>query len=161
MKHFNRSTGFSLLEVMIALFVMSVGMLGSTAMMLRGQQQAVVTNNDGIAVELARSMAERMRANIQGVEDGHYDALVSGGTNPGCISGRCSSMDLALYNAWLWQWEMDNLLPNRNASGRVTRDGVVSQDSVYTITVSWTETQKTGTDTGAEVVKNYVMKVQP
>ena len=93
--------GFTLLEIVIALFVLSVGMLGSTAMVLRGQHEARETNFESIAAMLAQTMADRMRANIQGVNSGAYDKLDSGVANPGCITTGCDSDSIAAYDSCL------------------------------------------------------------
>lgn len=55
--------GFTLIEVLVALFVVAVGMLGAAAMQGRAQRarsQSALASN---AVQLAQSLAERMRAN--------------------------------------------------------------------------------------------------
>ncbi len=151
-----KNRGFTLLEVMIALFVLSVGMLGSSAMMLRGQTEAVKTNYDAIAAQMAQSVAEMMRANITGVEGGSYDSLTSHAPNPGCITTGCDANNMALYDSYIWGWMLDEYLPD--GAGTISGAGA---DSVFTITVSWTETQRTSTDTGTAVTKNHVMIFQP
>ena len=157
-----KSRGFTLIEVMIALFVLSVGMLGSTAMMLRGQREAVKVNHDGAAMQAATNMAERMRANITGVGQNAYDALTSGQPDPGCISTSCNAVNLAVYDSYLWGQEL-NELPNGVGTVDLVSipDPSRTNDRLFRITVSWTEVQRTGTNTGAEVTKNYVMMFQP
>lgn len=151
-----KNHGFTLLEVMIALFVLSVGMLGSTAMILRGQTEATKTNAEAIAVQMSSSMAEMMRSNITGVEAGDYDALNSGAADPGCILTGCTAAQIATYDSSTWGWMLAEYLPN--GAGTVSGLG---KDSIFTITVNWTETQRTGTDTGVEVTKSHIMKFQP
>ena len=157
-----KSRGFTLIEVMIALFVLSVGMLGSTAMMLRGQREAVKVNHDGTAMQLASNMAERIRSNVSGVSQNAYDALVAGQPNPGCISTGCSALNRATYDSYLWGQELGEL---PNGTGSVDLVSIPNpsrtNDRLFQITVSWTEVQRTGTNTGAEVTKNYVMMFQP
>lgn len=151
-----KNHGFTLLEVMIALFVLSVGMLGSTAMILRGQAEATKTNYDAIASELSSTMTEMMRSNIAGVEAGSYDALDSGAVDPGCAATGCDSANIALYDSYIWGWMLDEYLPG--ATGTVRGLG---KDSIFLITVSWTEAQRTGTDTGTEITKTHTMMFQP
>lgn len=156
MMKLKRNRGFTLLEVMIALFVLSVGMLGSTAMMLRGQTEATKINYSSTATQLASTMAEMMRSNITGVEAGAYNGLDSTVADPGCISTGCSAANIATYDGYIWGWMLSQYLPD--GSGNVRGAGA---DSVFTITIQWTETQRTGNDTGVEVTKNYAMKFQP
>ena len=155
--HRSSQSGFTLIEIMIALFVLSVGVLGTTALLLRGQFEARQDNYASTAAMLAQGMADRMRANIQGVYANDYDALNSHMSSPGCIASGCGSTTLVAQNdSFEWGQEMDQLLPN--ATGNVRGNG---QNSVMRITVSWTETQKklTGGDTVA--TRNYVMVFQP
>jgi len=151
-----KNHGFTLLEVMIALFVLSVGMLGSTAMILRGQTEATKTNAEAIAMQLSASMAEMMRSNITGVKAGNYNALNSGAVDPGCASTGCTAAEIATYDSAMWGWMLGEYLPNGN--GTISGTG---EDSIFTITVNWTETQRTGTDTGVEIIKSHIMKFQP
>lgn len=151
-----KQQGFTLIEVMIALFVLSVGMLGSSAMMLRGQSEAIKTNNDAIAAQMAQSMAEMVRSNIDGVTAGDYDNLDSHAANPGCIVSGCSAAALAAYDSYIWGWMMDEYLPN--ATGTLRGNGA---DTVFTVTINWTETQRTSATTGADVTKTHVMIFQP
>ncbi len=149
--------GFTLLEIMIALFVLSVGMLGASALVIRGQTEAVKVNYDAVASQMAVSVAEMMRSNIDGVVAGEYDNLDSHAADPGCIATGCDAAGLAAYDSAIWGWMLDEYLPS-GAVGTVRGGGA---DSVFTITVSWQEAQRTGKDTGALVTRNYVMVFQP
>ncbi len=148
--------GFSLIEVMIALFVLSVGMLGSSAMVLQAKQVALRTNYDATAAQLAQSMAEMMRSNVSGINGGNYNNLSSHAASPGCITTGCNAADRVAYDSFIWGWMMDEYLPG--SSGTVSGNGL---DSVFTITVTWNQTERTGKDTGAIVTRNYTMIFQP
>ena len=144
---------------MIAVFVLSVGMLGSTAMMLQGRAAAVNTNYDSKAMQMAQSIAEQMRANIEGVEAGNYNNLdTTSATAQGCISTGCTSSEMALYDEYIWDWMLKEYLPNSTGTGTVTGAGA---DSVFTVTIEWKETKKTSATTGTLAVKSYVMVFQP
>ena len=155
--------GFTLLEVMIAAFVLAVGMLGSTAMMLRGIQQADYTNYEGIAVQAAANMAERMRSNItgQGSSGNDYNNLVADKSSPVDCATLCTSADVALYHAYIWGLELDDLMPNAAATGLVTALNPGIDDSVYQITVSWNTDKRVDTTTRTNITKSYVMIFQP
>lgn len=65
-------SGFSLVEVMVAVLVLAIGLLG-----IAGLQSAALANNLTSyqytqAAMLAQALIERMRANRQGVIDGSY-----------------------------------------------------------------------------------------
>lgn len=154
--------GFTLMEVMIASFVLAVGMLGSTAMMLRGSQQADNTNYEAVAVELAQNMAERMRANITGVEAGDYDNLVAdSGTSQDCTAALCTPAEVATYDAYIWGRELVDLLPNANPTATVTAVTPGVKDSVYRITINWDREKRVSTDQRTMTTNTYVMIFQP
>jgi type IV pilus assembly protein PilV len=132
MMKLNKNRGFSLLEVMIALFVLSVGMLGSTAMMLRGQTEATKTNYSSTATQLASTMAEMMRSNITGVNAGAYNSLDSSVADPACISSGCSAAEIAAYDGYIWGWMLNEYLPD--GSGDVRRKQIPRRSSAPTAT---------------------------
>lgn len=158
--------GFTLMEVMIASFVLSVGMLGSTAMMLRGLQQADTTNYQAVAVELATNMAERMRSNVAGVSAGAYDnfnanmAANSATVGAACIAA-CSSAAVATYHADIWGVELNDLFPTGSATATVVSDSPGTANAVFRITVNWSGFTRTGTDTATTQTQSYVMIFQP
>jgi len=159
-----KQQGFTLMEVMIAAFVLSVGMLGSTAMMLRGMQQADTTNYEAVAAQAAMNMAERMRGNITGVLAGDYDGEASTTTAVDCSSALCNSANVADYHLYIWGTELKDLLPSNAApTGRVDLKlaGTTTTDPLYTITVTWDANQRSGTDTGSVQTQTYEMIFQP
>jgi len=137
-----KQAGFTLMEVMIASFILAVGMLGSTGMMLRGHQEAKDTNYEAVAVQLAQNMAERMRSNIRGVETngGAYNAIVTTGATLVSCTTKCDPANLAAYHTYIWSQEVATLLPaSTNPVGRVTLISPlpVTNSSVFSITIEW------------------------
>jgi type IV pilus assembly protein PilV len=57
------SAGFTLIEVLVALFVLSVGLLGAASMQSRARAVRAESQLHATATELAASLAEAMRAN--------------------------------------------------------------------------------------------------
>ena len=139
-----RQGGFTLLEILIALIILSIGLLG-----LAGLQANSLQNNNSAyqrtqASLLANEMLDRIRANRQGLEAGAYDALDSTTTSdPGCITSGCSSAQMAQHDAHDWGTRLGNLLPA--GQGTVSGGGA---NPVFTITVMWDDarTGATGTE---------------
>lgn len=96
----NRQSGFSLIEVLVAAFVLSVGLVGVAglqAMSLKNNQSAYMRS---LASAFAYDLADRMRSNVSGANAGFYDpaqAAVSAqcGTPTGCSSQEMAENDLS------------------------------------------------------------------
>ena len=64
--------GFTLLEVLIALLVLSIGLLGLAALQTTGLRSNLMASMRTQATQLAYDITDRMRANPKGVEAGEY-----------------------------------------------------------------------------------------
>ena len=71
--------GIGLIEVLVALLVVSVGVLGVAGLQLTGLQNSAGSFNRAKALLLAENMATRMRGNPQAVEDGLFESFDSTG----------------------------------------------------------------------------------
>ncbi len=162
-KRYKKQQGFTLMEVMLASFVLAVGMLGSTAMVLRGMQQADETNFETMAVQSATNMAERMRSNIrgQGTSGNFYNNLVADATSVKDCLSTCSPADVALYHAYIWGLELEDSMPGVSPTGFVTALNPGNNDAVFEITVQWNAFKRTSATSADSVVKSYVMIFQP
>lgn len=134
-----KQTGASLLEVMIALVVFGIGMIGTAALMatsIRDNNSAYLRTQ---AVFLANNMAERIRANLDGADEGEYDAIAlgsSGGTAADCDwDAPCDFDALAANDEFEWKRMINQSLPN--GQGSVTAQN--TDPEVFLITVQWIE----------------------
>ncbi len=128
-----RQNGFSLVEVLIALIIMSVGMLGIATLFVQSMQAGRTSMFRHHAVTLAGDVADRIRANPRaGI------AYTGQGANNACIaSGNdCDEVAMASNDIFFWDQQVVESLP----AGDVT---VAFDDTVipplYTITVDWDE----------------------
>jgi type IV pilus assembly protein PilV len=142
------SRGFSLIETLVALVVMSVGLLGVAALhvdsMQRGQEGLFLTR----AGLLAGDMADRIRANPLGGEDYAIDwqqqpapadicADTADGPAPGWPAG-CNPEQMAKYDVQIWK---DSLAPT-SALGLPAGDGRILVNAAtvpptFLIQVQW------------------------
>lgn len=111
-----RPRGFSLLEVLIALLIFSLGLLGMAGLLI----VSVKTNHSAYlrtqASFLAQSMADRMRANMPRIWTGDYDDSYPGSTTDPCAAGAaCSRANIAIRDKALWSTQLTDLLPNATA----------------------------------------------
>ncbi len=123
------SAGFTLVEVLVALLVLSIGMLGIAALYLeslRASRQALVRTE---AVTLASSIADQIRSNRNPA--GNYDC---GGT---CDAGEGgNAIAVGDINAWIAAVAAQ--LPSGTASITYTA-AAANTPAIYDISVSWTE----------------------
>lgn len=130
---------FTLLEVMIALVIFSIGLLG-----LAGLQSASIRNNQislsrTIAMQLAYDMADRIRNN----PNVDYSSTVAA-SSPNCITDAgCNPTQMAAFDVFEWNQSLLDPDPNyntalKNAVGFIERNG-----RTYSISVGWDE-DKTG-----------------
>ncbi len=142
----NRQRGFSLFEVLIALMVLSIGLLGIATLQaesMRVGQDALLRTK---AINLAADMADRIRANPGGSESYVADADVAepavacADTADGPAPASCLPAAMAVYDIWQWQQTIAATaasgLPGGN--GRIVRDGSV-EPPLFTITINWDE----------------------
>lgn len=114
-----RARGFTLLEILIAMLVLALGILGGVALQLaalRARQQSVLLSQ---ATQMATSLAERMRANPS-QRDTYltldYDAVVEpapGAPAALCYAGAgaCSADQLALADLYEAKSQLRSHLP--------------------------------------------------
>src|SRR5882672_7296464 len=133
------SRGFSMVEAMVALLVLSVGMLGIAGLYvtsLRASGSALLRTQ---AINLAADMADRIRANpTAGV------AYAGAAGDNGCVGGAvdCTPAALAADDLFRWQAQLATALPDdgdpNTPQATIAVAGAGSPRS-YTITVTWVE----------------------
>ncbi len=127
--HQRSEGGFSLIEVLVALVVFSIGLLALSGLQftaLRGNHDAYVST---IASLQVMDAADRLRANPIGVAAGDYDLLDADTTDPGCIDSGCSTAALALYDYWVWNTGDSSQPGTGNAAQLPQGEGVICLDS--------------------------------
>ena len=108
-------TGFTLIEVLVAVSVMSIGLLGLAGLQLTALKNSNSAHHRTIATMLANDIADRARAN----NVGNYTYL--GGAAPGLngncetVSG-CSANQMASNDITRWLRNVNTLLPNATAT---------------------------------------------
>ena len=132
-----KQSGFSLVEVLIALVIMSVGMLGIAGLYLQSLQAGRTSMFRHQAVSLAGDVADRIRANPSAAI-----AYAGVGANNNCVAANidCDVAGMAANDIWIWDQQAANSLPNGDVV--VAFDDTVAPP-IYTITVSWDEPGET------------------
>jgi len=125
--------GFSLVEVLIALIILSVGMLGIAGLYVHSMQAGRTSTFRHHAVTLAGDVADRIRANPRAGA-----AYAGAEADNNCVNGgvNCSPTEMAQHDILLWNQQAAATLPGGDVDV-VFNNGVVPP--TYQITVSWTE----------------------
>lgn len=139
----HNQSGFSLLEVLIALLVLAVGLLGLAALQNMGLRLNHQSYERTQATILIYDMIDRMRANPAGVVAGDYLQAMTG-TPPtasqNCESSACvTSAAMAAYDKNRWIATIAGSGTQRAAlaggQGSISAAGI----SLFNITVQWQE----------------------
>jgi len=106
------STGFSLVEVLVSIAVLSVGLLGSIGMLLTAVHTGKEAATFAAAVNLARDLSEKVRMNpgVAGRNNAANTYLVvnwSADSGSGGASGGCAAAAAACDHESLAAWDMD------------------------------------------------------
>jgi type IV pilus assembly protein PilV len=115
--------GFTLIEVLVAVLLFSIGLLGVAGLQTAGLKTTNQSYQRTVAITAMRDMADRMRANMTGVRNGYYSAISGNAyTIPACItnSTACSAADLANFDAYQWNNSTSGTLPTLLPSGAGT-----------------------------------------
>lgn len=160
--------GFTLLEVLIAVVVFAIGLLGIAGLQVAGMRFTHGSQLRAVATMQAENMADRMRSNRTGVRDGHYNVADAMPTefDTDCATEECTPAELAEYDLVMWNVGVEDRPEESNALTLPGGTGVVCIDStpndgtdedwacddegiVYAIKVSWQE-RTVGADDVAE-----------
>jgi type IV pilus assembly protein PilV len=121
--------GFTLVEVLVALLVLSIGMLGIAALYLDSLRASRAALYRTQAVTLASDIADRIRANRTPI-----DAYDCSGT---CVAGTGGNA-VAIFDINAWLANLQRELPGGTGSLTFTT-GAANTPNVYDVAVTWTE----------------------
>ncbi|HYM35763.1 MAG TPA: type IV pilus modification protein PilV [Steroidobacteraceae bacterium] len=132
----SRARGFSLVEVLVALVVMAVGMLGVCSLFVVSFHSGATAVNRINAVNLAAELADRIRANHLA-----RGAYAGAGANNDCMGAtkQCSAQDLAAYDLYGWYDTMNKTLPGSPSATVTVTPGGTGVPDTYLININWSE----------------------
>jgi type IV pilus assembly protein PilV len=133
----HRSRGFTMIEVLVALVVLSIGLLGVAALQLTSLRSNHSSAMRSQATFLAYDIIDRMRANrTAALADGYTIALGASGT-----AGTVAGDDLVA-----WKQNIARTLPAiDNAGTAEPADGAVARNGdIFTVTIRWSDWDDSG-----------------
>lgn len=130
-----RQTGSSMIEVMVALVVLAVGLLGLAMLQIKSTRINTESSQNTQATLLANDIIEKMRANPRGNYGVDPLPTVSLGCAAKAAGGStfCTPDEQAQDDLYDWNLSLHRMLGPRGSGG------VVKNVNSYTIIISWKE----------------------
>jgi len=158
-------SGFSIIEVLIAIIILSIGMLGAVGMQAAAMQANKETRNQAAASTLGRDLAEKMRGNhavavkTLATDNPYLFDTVNGfiaAPDVNCFTTGCPiAKDAATWDVADWQGRVQTALPTPRVKVCFDRDpfdsagkprwDCVSGGDVTVLKISWTRSNTAGT----------------
>jgi type IV pilus assembly protein PilV len=135
--------GFTLIEVLVALAVLSLGLLGLAALQTRGQQFTQESYFVTQATVLANQIMDRIRLNANYARtnfaggSGGYVASTAPSAGSNCATTTCSAADARNYDLSIWYNALAANLPNGTGTITGLNDASTNNRVRYTITIIW------------------------
>jgi len=120
-----KQCGFTLVEVLVAVVILAIGLLGLAGLQLSSLQASQQAYLRSQATVLSQDIVERMRANRTAALNGDYDVAMADGVPTGA--------DIATNDLDDWLTALDTSLPDGDGEVSVNGNGVA------TVSVQWTE----------------------
>jgi type IV pilus assembly protein PilV len=127
--------GFTFFEILIALLIVAVGILGHASMQMKSTDIAQRAGYAQTANLGLLDLAQRIRANSMAAIGGEFDHnnLVSGTlltVSKDCATSLCNRADFASYELQKWFIDLDMQLP-------IPRFSVITVGNLVTISLVW------------------------
>lgn len=141
-----RQGGVGLIEVLIAVLVFALGILGMASMQVKAKRTSYDALQRSLATSLARDIVERMRSNPSNASLAIFGAVddIGGGTltkPKDCKANTCSPTELASYDIWEWEQALDGAAEqsgDTNAGGLVSPKACITHNAgVVTVAIAW------------------------
>lgn len=149
----HRSQGTGLLEVMIAVLLLSGGVLAMSLLHANSFKYTKMAQFRGVATQLAFELADRMRANAIGATTGAYtltatySSTAPAVTVPACANAAaCTALEMAAIDLAEMRNTARQALPGGGL--RVTQDA--AESNVINVWVIWLDPEAYGNDANSQ-----------
>jgi type IV pilus assembly protein PilV len=151
MQERHRQSGFSLLELLIALIIFSLGLLAVAGLQTVSKQSNYESIQRTIASQVANGLLEDIRTNGGGIATYTGSGDIGGGSRgdrpvPNCgVGTECNPAQKAAFDLWFWEQSLDGALETAggaNAGGLVLPTLCVTGPAgggagIYRVTIVW------------------------
>jgi type IV pilus assembly protein PilV len=143
--------GVSLVEVAVAVLVLSIGALGLASLQISAKRAGFEAMQRTEASALAMDILERMRANPATLDDyvttgiGAAVRNLPAAPDPNCVTSDCTQTELAAWDLWEWERALNGGTTldadNRSVGSLVRPTGCISLDfaggRLVTVEIAW------------------------
>jgi len=147
----HKQVGFSLLELLIALVVFSIGMLAVAGLQTVSKQANFEGLQRTMASQIAHGLLEDIRTNGDALDIYRTAPPLGNGSRgaepaPNCRDGAaCNSAQKAAYDLWFWEQALDGTMETSGGAGTgglvlptMCVDGpAVGGAGIYQVTIVW------------------------
>jgi len=141
----NKQHGITMVEVLIAMLIMAVGLLGMASLQVRAVSDTANASFRSTGIFYANDMADRIRANPAGEQAGLYNTHTGGSEKTACLTvAGCDSSDMAAHDKWEWTTNLQAAMPG--GVGTIAKNG-----DIYTVTVEWNARVQAEDDAGNDI----------
>ncbi len=134
-RYLDREQGFTLIEILVAVLILSLGVLGLVGMESLALKNNLSAYHRSQATLLAYDLSDRMRANPAGVAASEYISAFSPVVSYACVSyggtaSVCNPQQIAKNDIFEWSAHLLELLPAGSGA-------LASSVGIQTVTIRW------------------------
>ena len=144
-KSYKKQSGFTLLESVLTLFILTIGILGVAGLQMEGMRSASLAMQRTIVTLKTQDLLDRMRANT--INAAAYASTTAAPRQ--CNSGTdCTGADMVAHDLYMWGSDLDTALPGtvtRTVQAASINAGYIDPatgfvvNHLVTITVTWSD----------------------
>jgi type IV pilus assembly protein PilV len=153
--------GVSLIEVLVALLVVSFGILAMSGLLANSARLSKTSEFRAVATLLAADIADRMRANKPSVALGNYELLDAYDPPdseppdaPPCANAdQCTTAELAAQDMAQWKQALFHGLPG--GQGYIAADGALNPPVAADVWVAWLDPAASDSEAKADTDETH------
>jgi type IV pilus assembly protein PilV len=148
----HRQRGFSLIEVLVTMLILTFGLLGVAGLLVKGMSNAAAAETHAKATQLVADISDRMRANPAGTLSATSQYNTNQGKSDSDVWNESAPADvstIANYDKQVWMTAIAAQLPE--GSGRIVVDSV---NRKVLISIRWTSCMGTQSQDEKEACVN-------